>query len=216
MLRQFALRTSAILMVTFLAACAANKPVSFSDMHAANRDQENAGTFTGPLYINSIKTLDDEKFEHFAKALEKSLMSHHIRVLSIKEGSYLLDVELKRHERIVDDYLEDVYEAEVTYRVTNPDNIGILYENLVLSEYSSDDSLYNAKTSKELAGKEVGNLISGAIMAGALAAVGINTYGNATPRPGTDAIRSAEEDAIGKVIRVNFEKFVDELRNTKP
>ena len=208
----FVSRTSVLLMMTLLVACV-NRPVSYNDMLAISHNKDAEVTFEGPIFINKVKTPEPEKFRHFEWALSNSLKSHKIRVSKEKSDSYILDVEMTRHELVLDTPNEDIYETNINYRVTKPDGVSIIIDEVLKSKFSSDQMLYDVEKIKSMSNDENAGIVGEVIMVGVIGAFGINVAPSGfSRRPASDTINIAEEDAIGNVIQANFRAFIERIQ----
>lgn len=217
MIKQLTSRVVVLGMLVFVVACAP-RAISYNDMLAMNHDKTKSveGLFTGPIFIDTVKTPADEKYDHVGWALKNSLKSHQFEVVKEIPGAYVLNAELIRHERVIDTAHEDVYEVEIKYRILKPDSSERYFDQTLTTRFSSDQNLLDAERIKTMANDELGGTIGEIFVIGVFGAFGLNVApAGLSPKPGIDTINIAEKDAIGNVIQANFRAFIAGLRSQK-
>lgn len=214
MIKQLASRMTVLVMLLFIVACAP-RAISYNDMLAMSHDKKTnvEGLFTGPIFIDTVETPKDEKYDHVEWALKNSLKSHQFDVVKEKAGAYALNAELIRHERVVDTAHEDIYEVEIRYLILKPDSNVRYFDQTLTTRFSSDQNLHDADRIKTMANDELAGTIGEVFAIGVFGAFGLNVApAGLSTKPGTDSINIAEKDAIGNVIQANFRAFIAGLR----
>lgn len=211
----FQSRNVAVLLLGFLLTSCVQSAVDVDDMIVSSYQINRAPSsqLRNAVALRDVVTPDQDYYKTFKPAVEESLSLNDLLVVEGKVAKYYLDIEILRHERTVDDYKKDEYEADLKYTLVLQNQSAIVYSDEISTHASSDEKLGVPEETKAKVNEELGQLVGKIFVVGLMAAAGMSYVDQPAERNATESIRDAEAWAEGAVINKNLKAFIERLLN---